>query len=127
MNSLIKRVHSNFYLVKDLEQTFQFYKKLGLAAEIKDDACRVKLGDFTLAFMDESKAGISNEANQTPKGIGIYTYIEVADVDEYYKAIKADGVSGTEPKTWPWGKREFVVKDPDGYKLVFYKQALVNQ
>ena len=40
---------------------------------------------------------------------------------KYFDWLKKNGVeSRTEPKTWPWGKREFVVKDPDGYKLVFY-------
>jgi len=29
-------------------------------------------------------------------------------------------VNNIKNETWPWGKREFVVKDPDGYKLVFF-------
>jgi len=42
-------------------------------------------------------------------------------VDKYFLWVKGQGIEPrTEPKTWPWGKREFVVKDPDGYKLVFY-------
>lgn len=26
------------------------------------------------------------------------------------------------PRDWPWGNREFVLKDPDGYKLVFWHE-----
>lgn len=29
----------------------------------------------------------------------------------------------SEPRDWPWGRREFVLRDPDGYKLVFFKKA----
>lgn len=124
MNNLIKRIHSNFYLVKDVDKTLGFYQQLGFDAELKDNAVRVKLNDFTLCFMDENKTDIPDEAGLTPKGLGIYTYIEVTDVDEYYKTILDNGITPeTEPKTWPWGKREFVIKDPDGFKLVFYSSV----
>jgi len=46
-------------------------------------------------------------------------------VDNYYQFVKIKNIHSTEPKTWPWGKREFVVKDPDGYKLVFYSVSVV--
>lgn len=75
----------------------------------------------TLFFLDEQKTPIQNESGKTPKGLGIYTYIEVDDVDADFESIKGKGITPrTEPKDWPWGKREFVVKDPDGYKLVFF-------
>lgn len=124
MNDLIKRIHSNFCLAHDLKESEEFYKRLGFDVEVKGDTAKVKLGDFMLAFMDENKTEIQNESGKKPKGLGIYTYIEVENVDEYYQFIKSNGIDPrTEPKTWPWGKREFVVKDPDGYKLVFYSPA----
>lgn len=118
---MIKRFHSNLFYASNLEQTFQFYKNLGFDAQKSDDGVRIKLGDFTMAFIDEQKTPIQNESGMKPKGLGIYTYIEVEDVDAYCEHIKKNGVvPRTEPRNWPWGKREFVVKDPDGYKLVFY-------
>ena len=82
------------------------------------------MGDFTLAFIDENKTEIKNESGMKPKGTGIYTYVEVDDVDQHYDFVKKNGVEPrTEPKTWPWGKREFVVKDLDGYKMVFYSSV----
>lgn len=118
---MIKRLHSNLFYANNLEETYKFYKQLGFDAQKSDDGVRIKLGDFTLAFIDENKTEIKNESGKTPKGLGIYTYVEVDDVDQHYEFLKSNGITPrTEPKTWPWGKREFVVKDPDGYKLVFY-------
>ncbi|MBI4087292.1 MAG: VOC family protein [Candidatus Liptonbacteria bacterium] len=121
---MIKRLHSNLFYASDLEKTHEFYKKLGFNAQKSDDGVRVKLGDFTLAFIDENKTTIQNESGKTPKGLGVYTYVEVDDVDNYFEFVKKNGVvPRSEPKTWPWGKREFVIKDPDGYKFVFYAPA----
>lgn len=118
---MIKRFHSNLLYASDLEKTCEFYKKLGFDVGKADDGVRIKLGDFRLFFVDENKTPIQNESGKTPKGLGIYTYVEVDDVDQYFELIKKNGVAPrTEPKTWPWSKREFVVKDPDGYKFVFY-------
>jgi len=58
------------------------------------------------------------------KGRGMYIYIKVDDVDAKYKELSALGVQQiTEPKNWDWGNREFIVKDPDGYKLCFWSPA----
>ncbi len=117
---MIKRLHSNLFLVSNLKNTAEFYEKLGFSIQKTSDAVRIKIGDFTLAFMDEKQATITNESGASLKGLGIYTYIEVDDADKYYEFTKNKNIHSTEPKTWPWGKREFVIKDPDGYKLVFY-------
>lgn len=51
----------------------------------------------------------------------MFTYVEVDDVDQQFQLLRGAGIeTSSEPKDWPWGKREFVVRDPDGYKLVFY-------
>lgn len=122
----IKRIHSILYFVSDLERTAEFYEKLGFEVEKSNDAVKVKLGDFTLAFMDESKMQINQEAGINPKGIGVFTYIEVGDINDHYKFVKENGITpSSEPKDWPWGKREFAIKDPDGYKIIFY--SLINQ
>lgn len=118
---MIKRLHSTLFYAKDLDVTVEFYKNLGFDIQKSGDTARIKMGDFTLSFIDENKTPIKNESGKEPKGLGIYTYIEVENVDDYFNTIKEKGiVSRTEPRDWPWGKREFVVKDPDGYKLVFY-------
>ena len=124
---MIKRFHSNLFYASNLEKTKEFYDLLGFDVQESEDMVKVKIGDFTLAFIDENKTPIKNESGMQPKGLGIYIYIEVENVDEYYASINEKGViPRTEPKTWPWNKREFVVKDPDGYKLVFYSPTKVK-
>ena len=121
---MIKRLHSNLYFSSNLKQTADFYKKAGFDVDVSEDTVRIKPGDFTLAFMDENKVTIANESGATPKGVGLFTYVEVDDVDEHFELVKKNGIEPrSEPKTWPWGKREFVVKDPDGYKIVFYSNV----
>jgi len=121
---MIKRLHSTLFYASDLKITADFYRKLGFDVQESQDGMRIKMGDFTLTFIDEKTTPIQNESGKTPKGLGIYTYVEVDDVDQHFELVKRNGVAPrTEPKTWPWGKREFVVKDPDGYKIVFYAPA----
>lgn len=120
----IKNIHSNLYFVKDMEVTEDFYKKLGFEAAISDGAVRINVNGFNLCFMDESKVHIDKEAGMNPKGLGVFTYVEVEDVDKHFELVKNNGVAtSSEPTTFPWGKREFAVKDPDGYKMVFYTMA----
>lgn len=121
---MIKRLHSTLFYASDLKKTAEFYKKLGFNVQEVEGAVRIKMGDFTLAFLDEDITPIKNESGAKPKGLGVFTYVEVEDVDAYFKLLKEKDIrTSSEPRDWPWGKREFVVRDPDGYKLVFYSPA----
>lgn len=122
---MIKRLHSTLFYSSDLDKTSRFYELLGFAIKKSEDGVRIKLGDFTLAFIDENKTPIKKEVGIQPKGLGIFTYIEVENVDAYFQMLKERSIIvSNEPCDWPWGKREFVVKDPDGYKLVFYSPII---
>lgn len=118
---MIKKFHSVLFYASDLNKTLEFYKQLGFNAELRGETVRVELGDFKIAFVDENKNPIKNESGAKPKGLGVFTYVEVENVDEYFKLLKEKGIhTSSEPRDWPWGKREFAVKDPDGYKLIFF-------
>lgn len=102
----------------------KFYKKLGFEmAESNERHSVVKLGDFevTLVSMrDEDE--FNRDSLSGDKGRGMYLYIHVDDVDAIYKQLKENGITPrSEPRNWDWGNREFVVKDPDGYKLCFWQ------
>ena len=106
----------------------EFYMQLGFEPVAADDTVAVvRLGDFCLQFVPisgaENKDSIFyEEAHTEPKGAGLYTYIQVKDIDAYYQRLLSLGIrTSSEPSNWPWGNREFVLRDPDGYKLCFYE------
>lgn len=118
---MLKKFHSILFYAGNLNKTLEFYKQLGFDAELSEGTVRAKLGDFRLAFVDENKAFFKKDAGAQPKGSGVFTYVEVDDIDAYFNLLKEKGIKTlSQPRDWPWGKREFAVKDPDGYKLIFY-------
>jgi catechol 2,3-dioxygenase-like lactoylglutathione lyase family enzyme len=117
--------------VTDVQKSVEFYVRLGFGpasdgAETRD-AGYVQLSDFRLQFIAKDSAAdkpaaFQRDAFGEPKGTGLYLNIEVDDIDGLYKTLTAGGVKASgEPRSWSWGQREFVVRDPDGYKLVFYQ------
>lgn len=113
--------------VKDLDKTSDFYKKLGFQFKTKEpNHIALYLNWFWMDFIlikTEEKDEFQKEANASNKGAGLYVYISVEDVDEFYKSLISKGLKpSSEPRDWPWGNREFVIRDPDGYKLVFFKR-----
>lgn len=103
----------------------KFYKKIGFEVVRSDDQMSVvALNGFEmwlLSMRDEEK--FAGDALARDKGKGVYIYIAVDDVDATHQRLLKKGIqSATEPKDWPWGNREFVVKDPDGYKLCFWQK-----
>ncbi len=118
---MLKKFHSVLFYAADLNKTLEFYRQLGFDAELSEETVRAKLGDFLLAFVDENKAFFKKDSGVKEKGSGVFVYVEVDNVDEYFKSLKEKGVKTlSQPRDWPWGKREFAVKDTDGYKLIFY-------
>jgi catechol 2,3-dioxygenase-like lactoylglutathione lyase family enzyme len=115
------RFHSVLFFVRDLAKTAEFYQRVGFSVEKSEDAVRVKMNGVTLAFMDEKKVTIDQEVQAKPRGLGLYFYFEVENIDEFYKTLINKNIKpSSAPKSWPWGKREFALRDPDGYKLIFY-------
>ena len=124
---MIKAINQLSFYVKDTTTSVSFYKKLGFEVVSDDNAvAEVKLSSMTLQFLAQDSAKTMDQSFQKdafgePKGTGVYIYIQVEGIDEYYKNLTDEGITAsTEPRDWPWGNREFVVRDPDRYKLVFY-------
>ena len=113
-------------LVDGIETSVAFYKKLGfsITKEVPNTATTVRLGGFWVELLHKSKV-VSEEykedANNPKKGAGSYLQIQVKDTNVFYDAIVNNGITPSgKPKDFPWGRREFIVVDPDGYKLAFF-------
>jgi catechol 2,3-dioxygenase-like lactoylglutathione lyase family enzyme len=124
----LKSVSGFTCYVKDIKKTAGFYKALGFKLEKQEDNyLLVRLNWFSIDFRaaaSENKAEFQKEADAEPKGSGIFINISVGDVDKFHKGVLAKGLKpSSEPRDWPWGTREFVIRDPDGYKLVIFKRG----
>ncbi len=120
---MFKSISSLLFFVNDLEKTFEFYKTLGFDVEKSDGMVKFRVNWFEMTFIDKEhstfKSGFEGE-----KGRGMFVYIKVEDVDKFYKFVIEKGIKPSgEPKDWDWGNREFVIKDPDGYRLVFFNKV----
>jgi catechol 2,3-dioxygenase-like lactoylglutathione lyase family enzyme len=113
--------------VNDLKKTTKFYEDLGFRLGNSDDtSVTFYLNWFSIKFLAADKVEnkeFEKEAIAEPRGNGIYINLKVVDVDEFYQGVLKLGMKpANEPRDWPWGNREFVLRDPDGYKLVFWQK-----
>lgn len=102
----------------------KFYKKLGFEVIQSDDShSLVSLHGFDLDLVSmRDEAPFTGDSLAGDKGKGMYIYINVDDIDATYHQLTEQGFTpATTPKDWPWGNREFILKDPDGYKLCFWQ------
>jgi len=108
--------------VNDVRKSLAWYRDiLGFVAgeEWRQDGAlmgiEVRAGSVTIWLgQDDWKKG-----RDRPKGEGVRLYGRTAqDIDRLAALIKArGGVLAHEPRTEPWGERDFGLVDPDGYKL----------
>jgi catechol 2,3-dioxygenase-like lactoylglutathione lyase family enzyme len=113
--------------VEDLSRTAEFYEALGFRRG-KEESDRVTfyVNWFFVTFVakdHEDDAELRKEAELPNKGAGLFLHIKVDDVEDFYKEVLANSMSPAgEPQTRASGNRDFVLRDPDGYKLVFFQK-----
>lgn len=111
--------------VQDNTLSVKFYKKLGFSVvESNDRHSIVSLGEFSLTLVSmRDEEEFNHDSLTSDRGRGMYLYIHVPDVDHWYEQVLAKGLQpAAEPRSWDWGNRKFVLKDPDGYKLCFWHE-----
>jgi catechol 2,3-dioxygenase-like lactoylglutathione lyase family enzyme len=113
--------------VQDLSRTAAFYEALGFRRG-KEEPGRLTfyVNWFFVTFVDqdqEDDAELRNEAALPDRGAGLLLYIKVDDVEDFYKGVLSKAMKpATEPQARPNRTREFMLRDPDGYKLVFFEK-----
>jgi catechol 2,3-dioxygenase-like lactoylglutathione lyase family enzyme len=104
------------YPVRDLDRAAEFYRTLGFRPGKRDDrqlTCYVNW--FWVTFtLDHEDAG-------AVPGSGPALYLKVDDIDDCYGAVLAAGLSPCgEPRRDRSGRRQFLLLDPDGNRLVLF-------
>ncbi|OGG28942.1 hypothetical protein A2973_01415 [Candidatus Gottesmanbacteria bacterium RIFCSPLOWO2_01_FULL_49_10] len=122
----VKSVSGITCYVQDLQKTAKFYEALGFHIKVNEpNHITAYVNWFWIDFLlinKEDKPEFQKEAHSLDKGTGLYLYLSVDNVDVFHKELLAKGLKpSTKPRNWPWGNREFVIRDPDGYKLVIFK------
>jgi len=123
----IRSVSGVAFYVKDLAKTAEFYEILGFETRMRDAGHVTVYSNWFwidfLAMEKEERAEFREEAHLSKKGTGIFLYLGVENVDEFHNELLSKGLKPAgEPKDQPWGNREFMIHDPDGYKLVIFKR-----
>jgi catechol 2,3-dioxygenase-like lactoylglutathione lyase family enzyme len=113
--------------VKDLDATAAFYEALGFRFGKRDERqMTAYVNWFWVTFIaqdSEDKEAFLKEAHLGHRGSGMYVHLKVEDVDAVYTEVLELGMKpSSEPRDWPTGSREFVLRDPDGYKIVFFSK-----
>lgn len=113
----LKSVAGIVCFIKDVHKTAEFYEKLGfVSAKREHSLLRIRLNWFWIEFL------VTNERPE-PLGTGQFVYVNVEDVDEVYNELLAKGVKPlSEPRNYKTGRREVMIEDPDGYRLVFFQE-----
>ena len=62
----------------------------------------------------------TGDSNDSERKVGLDAYVWVTDIDEIFRELRARGAEIVEgPVNRSYGKREFVVRDCNGFKIAF--------
>jgi catechol 2,3-dioxygenase-like lactoylglutathione lyase family enzyme len=113
--------------VDDLARTAEFYEAIGFRrGKEEPDRVTFYVNWFFATFIDEGHAQdaeLQGEAHLANKGSGLSLHIKVDDIDDFHNGVVAKGMKpASEPQKRHNGGREFMLRDPDGYQLVFFEK-----
>lgn len=121
-----KSISGLLFFASNVSKSADFYESLGFTIESREaDYALVRINWFWVELISASGAGpeFKDDTGPEPRGIGQFVYVSVENVDEYHEELVAKGLKpSSSPRDWPWGRREFMLRDPDGYKLVFFQK-----
>jgi|SRR6476661_954298 len=121
----IKSVSGLTLYVKNLNKTATFYENLGFEIRKRETNHITAYSNwFWIDFLAIGKDQRAKASIDTArKGSDVLIYLSVEDVDEFHQDLLSKKLKpATQPQDQPWGNREFVLRDPDGYTLVIFKR-----
>lgn len=111
-----KSISALVYKVIDLDETLKFYESLGFRVAENDGLkAKVYVNWFSAEFH------VANDIDSKPKD-GPLVLVSV-DLDSFYEGALAAGHKVEyEPQDTGQGRREFALRDPNGYMMVFFEK-----
>ncbi len=112
-----KSISGLIFKVKDLNKSAEFYEKLGFVIAKKEPTIvSVRINWFWVELIPADYEVDNSKPGQ-------FTYITVDDVDQTFDQLTEQGIKvDSEPADYKTGRREVMISDPDGYKLVFFSK-----
>lgn len=111
-----KSISALVYKVIDMDETIAFYEGLGFKVAKND-------GQVAVTYVNwfSAEFHLANDIDDSPKD-GPLVLVSV-DLDKFYDgAIKAGYKPESEPQKTMNGRREFSLRDPNGYLMVFFEK-----
>jgi len=109
-------------VVRDVEESLEFYRDvLGLETrDVTEGRVKFDTGECTLVLEEDFDEAVLAEFGLEPPGddraSGVIVVIEVDDVEAVHERAERAGADvRMEPRTVEWGRKMFLVADPDGY------------
>lgn len=114
----IRALEMLFLEVDNLEESVDFYTE-GLGFQVDQSRpdheppmVTLRCGRLRLTF--------AQKPSMSRRGRGIYFFLTVDGVDDFYESLVARGVEPFDPPGDDgWGGRYFAILDPNGYRLFF--------
>ena len=122
--------------VQDVDASLAFYRdKLGCPVDMREQDANgtvflgsVEVGDTVIMFEspDPGEQPVADRGARS--GVTLTILLPIShNIDAFYTQLEAKGVRICNTiGNRPWGNRDFAISDPDGYCLIFAKQAGVG-
>jgi predicted enzyme related to lactoylglutathione lyase len=103
--------------VKDISKSVDFYETLGFEFKRKEST---RATAYEINASDVPPGHVS--PNTDNKNIGALFYFSVDNVQKAYDELTSRGIKPSSEPADLRGNKEFLITDPDGYRLVFFKR-----
>lgn len=117
----------NVLYTGDIKMTHDFYVAIGAHIdELTDSKVVVRIGGFDLHFVLDTSEPIDvckPFAEALPRGQGIVFYVEVTEIEQLFAQLEKTSSAIVHPiEARPWGQKEFMCDDPNGYRFGFFEE-----
>ena len=109
------------FLVRDLQESISYYRdKLGFQQQIDYENFYASVARDSAEIHLKCAPTLPGQREHQRDNNHLDAFVGVQDVDALYAEIRSRGAKILqELETKPWGTRDMVVEDPDGYIICF--------